>query len=203
MPKKLLIELPYLGNVAFYRYLLQFDEIQIEAHENFQKASYRNRCEIATPQGVQTMSVYVKGGRGKRQLYKEVQIAHDHHWLKVHWDSLQSNYRSSPYFEFYEDDFEAIYSKEYESLFEWNLDLFNLINELLNLDLKVSFTDKFEKNPEGVVDARSKFLPKHPGSVPEEIKYTQVFNSKTGFFPNLSIVDLLFAEGPNALQFLK
>lgn len=203
MPKKLLIELQYLGNIAYYRHLLQFDEVWIEEQENFQKASFRNRCEIATPEGKKALSVFVKGGRSQRQLYKEVTIAHEHMWLKNHWQSLCSNYRSSPYFEYYESEFEAIFTKEYDKLFDWNRELFHLINDLLELNLKVHYTTSFEKHPESCTDSRSLFMPNKEVVLPDEMKYTQVFESKTGFIPNLSIVDLLFAEGPNAISFLR
>ena len=109
MEKKLLIELPYLGNIAFYQLLTQFNEVYIERHEFFEKASFRNRCEIAGPNGKLVLSVPVVGGKDRKQYYREAKVAYEHTWLKDHWNSLCAGYRRSPYFEYYEDKFEAIF----------------------------------------------------------------------------------------------
>ena len=201
MAKKLLIELPYLGNLAFYRLLTNFDEILIESQEFFEKSSFRNRCEIAGPNGKLVLSIPIIGGKDKKQYYKETKICYDHTWLKDHWNSFCSSYRRSPYFEYYEDRFEAIYDKEYANLYELNLELFKLTLNLLKLDLKFSLTETYQKEYEGYEDYRSFFLPKKKQSSP--VKYMQVFEDRTGFIDNLSIVDLLFNEGPNAINVLK
>lgn len=202
MAKKLLIELPYLGNLAFYQLLTRYDEVYIERHEFFQKASYRNRCEVAGPNGRLTLSVPVVGGKDKKQYYNEVKISYEHPWLKDHWNSFTAGYRRSPYFEFYEDKFEAIYTKKHELLFDFNLDLFELTLELLKLPIKVQFTSNYQKDagPE-FDDYRSYFLPKKNQDC--AIEYPQVFGERTGFLSNLSIADLLFNEGPHALQLIK
>jgi hypothetical protein len=202
MAKKLLIELPYLGNIAFYKLLTNFDEILIEKHEFFQKSSYRNRCEISGPNGKLTLSIPIVGGKDKKQFYKETYISYEHPWLKDHWNSLCSAYRRSPYFEFYEDKFEAIYDKEYSHLFELNWALFELILSLLKISSKVSFTENYQKLVENdIADYRSYFLPKKEEKL--AANYWQVFQERTGFIENLSIIDLLFNEGPNSLEVLK
>jgi hypothetical protein len=202
MAKKLLIELPYLGNIAYYRQLMQYDEIFIEGVENFVKSTYRNRFEIVNPEGKLVLSVPVLGGKHKKHVYIDLKIAHEHKWLQNHWTSLCNCYRSSPFFEYFEDDFYEIYSKEYEYLFDWNKDLFELINKSLNLNLNYTFTEKFEKNPEDKDDFRSFFKPQKQEILPSNLKYIQVFENKTGFLPNLSIVDLLFNEGPRGKDLL-
>lgn len=204
MAKILLIELPYLGNLAFYKLLTNFDTILIEKQEFFEKSSFRNRCEIASPNGKLTLSVHMLGGKGKKQLYTDAQISYEHPWLKDHWNSLTSSYRRSPYFEYYEDKFEAVFKKKHQSLFDLNWELFQLIKSLLKLDVKIETTKEFFKSYEDneeVVDYRSYFLPKKKQTC--DVKYMQVFEDKTGFINNLSIVDLLFNEGPNALNILK
>lgn len=202
MSKKLLIELPYLGNIAYYRQLMQYDEIFLEAKENFVKSTFRNRFEIANPEGVLVLSVPVLGGKHKKQAYLETKIAHEHKWLQNHWTSLCNCYRSSPYFEYFEDEFYEIFSKEYEYLFEWNKDLFELINKSMQLNLNYSFTEKFEKKPEGIDDFRSFYTPQNKGALPKDFRYIQVFENKTSFLPNLSIVDLLFNYGPAGKEYL-
>lgn len=202
MSKKLLIELPYLGNIAYYRQLMQYDEIFLEAKENFVKSTFRNRFEIANPEGVLVLSVPVLGGKHKKQAYLETKIAHEHKWLQNHWTSLCNCYRSSPYFEYFEDEFYEIFSKEYEYLFEWNKDLFELINKSMQLNLNYSLTEKFEKKPEGVDDFRSFYTPQKKGTLPKNFRYIQVFENKTGFLPNLSIIDLLFNYGPAGKEYL-
>ncbi|MCB0537069.1 MAG: WbqC family protein [Bacteroidetes bacterium] len=202
MAKKLLIELPYLGNLAYYNILTKFDTILLEKHAFLQKSSYRNRCDIAGVNGKLTLSVPVVGGKDKKQYYKETKISYEHPWLKDHWNSLSAAYRRSPYFEFYEDKFEEIYHKKYPYLYELNLAFFELIMKLLKLNKKVEFTESYKKEyNEDVADFRSYFLPKKNQEI--GIYYTQVFEDRNGFINNLSIVDLLFNEGPNATNLIE
>ncbi len=204
MKDKILIDLHYLGNIAYYQKILQYKELIFEKHEYFQKASYRNRCYIVGPNGVKNLSVQIKRGRIKKQLYKDVEIAYEHRWHLIHWQTLCSNYRSSPYFEFYEDYFEEFYKQEFKYLYDFNLKLFKLINKLLSLEINISFTKTFQKQvSEEIDDCRSLFLPKIKDVVFNNKEYIQVFSSKIGFQANLSILDLLFCEGPNAISFLK
>lgn len=202
MAKKLLIELPYLGNLAFYNLLTKFDQILIERHEFFEKASFRNRCEISGPNGKLVLSIPVVGGKHKKKLYKQTKFCYEHPWLKDHWNSFCASYRRSPYFEFYEDKFEAIFAKEQELLFDLNWDLFQLTMQLLKWDKEITLTEDFQKEyPKDVEDYRSYFLPRKKQK--SGIKYLQVFEDRTGFMNNMSIVDLLFNEGPNAAHLLK
>lgn len=203
MKDKILIDLHFLGNIAYYQKLLEYNEVIFEAQENFVRASFRNRCEICGPNGKSILTAQVKGGR-KKTKYQKVALAYEHNWNKIHWHTLESNYRSSPYFEYYEAHFEPFYKKEYESLFELNIELFKLINTLLGLDIKFSLTESFAKTAtEGIEDFRGHFMPNTAIDTSEMKEYIQVFSSRNGFFPNLSILDLLFCEGPNAVSFLK
>lgn len=204
MKKKILIDLHYLGSIDYYRKLLEYDEVIFEAKEHFVRASYRNRCEITGPNGKSNLSIQVKGGRKRRQ-YAKVLICNEHRWNKIHWNTLASNYRSSPYFEYYEDHFEPFFFKEYDNLFQFNLALFDLINQLLGLNINYSLSQKFEKivTDENTDDYRSYFMPNKPKNDYEIKEYIQVFSSKMPFVSKLSIIDLLFCEGPNAVSFLK
>tara|TARA_B110000037_G_C17119300_1_gene505096 strand:- start:1344 stop:1958 length:615 start_codon:yes stop_codon:yes gene_type:complete len=204
MKDKLLIELQYCGSIAYFQKLLEYKEVIFEKEEYFEKASFRNRCIVSGPNGLQNLSVQIKNGRAKKQLYKNVKIAYEHRWHHIHWQTLTSNYRSSPYFEFYEDYFEPFFNTEFENLFDFNLELFKTINKLLNLNIVFSVTEEFYKKPiKEIDDLRSFFIPKNKEVEFINKEYIQVFSSKIGFFPNLSILDLLFCEGPNAISFLK
>ena len=136
---------------------------------------------------------------------KDVRISDDWNWQKIHWQTLCTFYRRSPYFEYYEDDFAPFYEKKCEFLFQYNMELLEMINGLLGLDKELVLTEKYESTYDTLEDLRNVIHPKidiaESGFTPP--KYIQVFESKTQFFPNLSIVDLLFNEGPNAVNLLK
>ena len=195
---KLLIEMQYLGSISYYRELLRYKEILIEAHENFEKSTFRNRCYIASPNGKLRLTVPVEGGKGQRALYSEIKIDYEQDWQKIHWQSLASCYRNSPYFEFYEDRFEPFYSQRFETLFDFNKKMMNLMLELLKINLQIEYTTSYQKQYADADDFRSRILPGN--QLDTVIKYRQVFENKTGFLPDLSIVDLLFCEGPHAQE---
>ena len=133
---------------------------------------------------------------------QDIKISYDHTWQKQHWKSIASSYRSSPYFEFYEDDFAPIFLHHYETLVEFNLALQNKVLEALGIKLNATFSKEHVKEIEGFDNHRSYFTPKDKSlDFPKE-PYNQVFEDKCGFIPNLFIFDLLFNEGPNAISFL-
>lgn len=201
---KILIDLHFLGSIAYYTKLLEYQEVIFERNEYFVRASYRNRCKIAGPNGLNELSVQIKKGRKLKRLYTDVQLAYEHRWHKIHWHTLESNYRCSPYFEYYEDHFAPFFKTEYSHLYDFNLALFQLINKLLQLNIKISFTDTFQKNaPEDVDDYRGYFMPNKTVANFTPPEYIQVFSNKIGFLPNMSIIDLLFCEGPHAIKYLK
>ncbi len=205
--KPLLIELQYLGPVHYYARLLHHKKIVLEKQEYYQKATYRNRSIIAMPHGPLTLSVHLKDGRDQRKPVTQVRICDTHNWRSNHWRSLCAAYRSSPYFEYYEDDLAPLFEQEFQYLWDCNWQFFQKTLELLKVELEVSSTDKFEKDHgEDLVDMRSAILPNgksKPDSLFEAPAYDQVFEPKIGFFPNLSILDLLFAVGPNAADLLR
>lgn len=196
----------YLGPVQYYSKLRQFDVLVIEQHEHFPKQTYRNRAEIYSPNGLLSLSVpLVK--RNMRQAMKDVRIAYDYDWQKLHWRSLESSYRRSPFFEYYEDDFRPFYEgKQFEFLIDLNEALEARILKLLKWEVKFSKSTTYEKtlSPEQT-DFRELISPKNtlasdPDFVPKI--YYQVFETRHGFLPNLSIVDLLFNEGSKATNFI-
>ena len=199
----LLIEMQYLGTVSYYQKLLSHPRVLIEAHENFEKSTYRNRCCIHSPEGKLRLSIPLEGGRGQRQLYSEIKIGYDVDWQKNHWNSLVSCYRNSPYFEYYEERFFPFYAQRFEKLFDFNRQLMDLTLELLEVKPQIAFTESYEKHhEEKVEDCRSEILPSKV-SLDFPVKYRQVFEERTGFIPDLSIVDLLFSKGPHAAELLR
>ena len=198
----MIIESQYWGSIDYFRLLLKYETIYIEHYEHFVKASYRNRCQIATPDGIQILTVPIESGRGVRKILKDVKIHYSTDWQKHHWQSLCSAYRRSPYFEYYEDDLHPLFTTKFKFLLDLNQAAFEKVNTFLDLEINLKATDTFEKSYEDMDDKRSCIFPSKSKNqnpfIDDPVKYHQVFESKCPFLPNMSILDLLFAEGPNA-----
>lgn len=200
----------YFGNLLHYISLIQANKICFEVCDNYQKQTYRNRCYIASANGKQLLNIPIKhtsvGIRGKRnkqhQVYKDVKIENDFDWQKNHWKTLQIAYRSSPFFEFYEDDLAPIFEKKISYLLDLNLMTFEVVSELLSLSIDYKKTQSYIEAPDTYEDFRHlvEFKNQKPISLN---RYSQVFEEYHGFLPNLSILDLLFNEGPNAASYLR
>jgi len=206
--KKLLIESQYIGSIPYWACLLAYEEIYFDAHEHFVKASYRNRCNIATPDGLLSLSAPLKRGRGQRRKMKEVRLFEEENWRIKHWNSLCSAYRRSPYFEYFEDLMEPFFRNRTNYLLEWNMTFMKMISEMLKVKLQWSFTERYiGSGSEGFDDLRSNFLPSvKRNKLPEGYKnvpYHQVFQDRTGFFPDISVLDMLFNEGPRAADLIR
>ena len=202
MSKGLLLPALYLPNISYLQAIKNNEgPILIEQFENFPKQTYRTRSEIATANGILNLYVPIVHGRKERVVMKDVKINYDHPWQRLHWLSLQTAYRSSPYFEYYEDDFKQFYDKEYELLLDYHVDQLKLILKLLKLNREISFTEKYEAVHSDELDYRSEIHPKKPSLITNQKPYYQVFEEKTGFIPNLSIIDLLFSQGPQSKNF--
>ncbi len=199
----LLIELQYLPCLEYFTELLQHDTIYLEAWENFQKQSYRNRCAILTTNKIDVLSVPVQKSNSKT-LIRDLEIDHSQPWQKIHWRAIQSAYGKAPYYEYFSDYFNALYDKKTRFLWDLNLEALTICLKLLQIEKKVLFTTEYNKEGEIPVkmisDKRSLIHPKKTGEM-AGIRYPQVFGRD--FVPNLSIVDLLFNEGPNGKAILK
>jgi hypothetical protein len=136
-----------------------------------------------------------------------VEIDFTGNWQKIHLKSIQSAYQTSPFYEYYADDFNTLYHEMPERLFDLNCTLIRYILQLLGLKKDVQFTEIFENAPADLKDYRESLQPKPRMHKPDKtftpFPYQQVFQERFGFLPNLSIIDLLFNEGPNALQVLQ
>jgi len=186
----------------YYSSLLKAEAIKIDLFENFQKQSYRNRCSIASPNGI--LNLIIPIDRKSKSVIKEVKIDDSQNWRKIHWKSLESSYRSSPYFEYYEDDFHEIFLKKKSNyLFEFNHLILLEILKALKVELEITFTKSYVLKNDKIYDYRNVIHPKiQLDNEINELTYHQVFQEKQKFIPNLSVLDLLFNEGPMAKQLL-
>lgn len=178
------------------------EQILIEKFEHFPKQTYRNRASIYSPNGKLDLIIPVVKGAKVHTVIKDVRISYESDWQRLHWMSLQTSYRRSAYFEFYEDEFAAFYKKKYEFLFDLNTELLMLLIKLLKLKKTLVFTTSYEKAYDDVQDLRESIHPKKTDNEKILKPYFQVFQPKYGFISNLSIVDLLFNQGPNSLNYL-
>ena len=186
----------YFSNVIKYKQCVVF-----EMHEHFPKQTFRNRAYIHSPNGKLDLIIPIAKGIGVHTVMKDVKISYDFNWQRLHWQSLQTSYRSSAYFEFYEDELAPLYEKRWDFLFDYNEYILNMLLRLLKINLDYSFTKTYEKTYVDLVDFRERIHPKNDTGFTHK-SYFQVFDERNGFLPNLSIVDLLFNQGPQTLSFL-
>ena len=192
----------YNPPVQYFRQVLQSDGLLLERHENYVKQSYRNRCHVLTAQGVVPLSIPIlKGNSQQKTLITDIEIDYSQKWYNVHWRTIQAAYGRSAYFEFYSDYIRQVYERQPKYLFELNVDLLRLYLKLLKLNKPLFFTDTYQSEaPANVLDLRNRI---HPKIIPDNLHvkpYTQVFGKQ--FVPELSIIDLLFTQGPASLTYL-
>jgi len=197
----ILIHPTYFPSISHYIAMIQADSVTFEMEDNFQKQTNRNRMYIYSPNGIQLLNVPVKHSIDKHQKYKDVRIENDFGWQKNHFKSLEAAYRTSPFFEYFEDDFRPLFEKKQEFLMDLNLELFELVNSSLGIKIDAQKTTEYFHDATEYIDFRSLVNGKKDGTQIEE--YTQVFGDKHGFLSNLSILDLLFNEGRYAVDYLR
>ena len=207
LPLNTILSSTYFGPVQWYQKLAGSDTVYLEQHDHFIKQTYRNRCVIATTQGPQALTVPVESPQGLRidkTELKDVRISDHGAWRHLHWQALQSAYGESPFFEFYADDLRPFFEKRWDFLFDFNLAITRKMCELLDIEPHIELTEAYMPCPEDAVDYRDAIRPKHP--LPDASftprPYYQVYQQKFGFLPNLSILDLLFNEGNEAVLYL-
>ena len=199
---KVLLSTTYFGPVQWYQKFYHSDEVQIERHESFLKQTYRNRCLIATTQGVQALTVPVEHHNG--QCIKDLRISDHGNWRHLHWNALQSAYGESPFFEYYQDDLRPFFEKRWTFLFDYNEEIRQKMCELIDIRPKVAYSSEFIVHSSEFMDLRNAISPKHPEPDPDFLPkpYYQVYQQRHGFLPNLSILDLLFNIGPESIFYL-
>jgi hypothetical protein len=204
-----LLSSAYFGPVQWYQKLNRYEECRVEGFDHFIKQTYRNRCVIATTNGLQTLTVPTEKYPGDKCLMKDVRISDHGNWRHLHWNALLSAYGESPFFEFYEDELRPFFERHWEFLYDFNMEITDKMCELLDIHPLILPTKEYVKaeltgGNEGITDYRDCIRPKHPGEDPSfhPETYYQVYDRKFGFQPNLSILDLLFNEGNEAVLFL-
>ena len=215
--QNILLSTTYFGPVQWYQKLYRAEHVEIEQWESFQKQTYRNRCLIATTQGVQALTVPIV--RGESPLIKDIRISDHGNWRHLHWNALQSAYGDSPFFDYFQDDIRPFFEKKWEYLLDFNEAIRAKMCELIDSSPNVSFTEEFTVyslqftddllgspsfSAKEATDFRSAINPKHPAEDPDFVAkpYYQVYQQKHGFLPNLSILDLLFNMGREGIFYL-
>jgi len=202
MEKGALLPMFYLPPVSYFTALTQYKpNILMEKFEHFPKQTYRNRANIYSPDGALTLVVPVVKGSKVHTPTHEVKISNDFRWQRLHWMSLESCYRRSAYFEFYEDDFARFYHQRFDNLFDYNDELLKMILKFLKMPVPLQYTDEYHRDHPELVDFRNTIHPKKEAAV-EQKPYFQVFEERKGFIKDLSIVDLLFNQGPQSINYL-
>ncbi len=204
---EILLSTAYLGPAQYFSKLATASIVHIEKFENYTKQTYRNRCIIGGPNGLQALSVPVKKGSFHKVAIRDLEIEYGKPWQLLHWRSITAAYSSSPYFEYYQDCLRPFYDRKIRFLIDLNMELTGAILREIGVMHMPRFTGTFM--PPGstgrLIDLRHRILPKSSPADPDfhPLPYIQVFRDRHGFLPNLSIIDVLFNLGPGSLAYLE
>jgi len=194
----------YLAPVEYYSAMVKAETVFLEYCEFYEKQSYRNRCSIAAANGKMTLSIPVEKEGGSKTLTRDVRISEHNGWQLQHWRSIESAYNSAPFFEFYKDDLLPFYEKKWDFLWDFNQEIQAKILELIDLHPIIRKTDIYKtKLDETISDLRHCIHPKKENSIQLSKPYYQVFEQRSGFIPDLSILDLLFNMGNESIFILQ
>ncbi len=196
-----ILPIEYFPNIEYIAKLLQYDKVIIEANENYLKKTYRNRCDILSANGVITLSVPVIQKKNTKILIKNTKISYAENWQKEHLAALESAYNSSPFFEYYIDDFKHFFTNKYNNLFEFNYKILQLVIQTIGIKKEIEISNSFIEIENNYSDFRFSISKKRNLNINK--KYVQVFSDKYKFEPNLSILDVIFNLGPESILYLK
>jgi len=199
----ILFDLQYFPPITYFSALYNQSYVYLDIYESYRKMSFRNRCQIAGADGIVSLSIPLKQGRNQLAAVNLVEISNSENWQARHFKSICSVYNRSPFFEYYADELNAIYQLRVERLAEWNLVCLDWLHLKLEWPAKIRFTDSaIAYGTPGWEDHRNLVLPKNH-DLWQPVKYRQVFEEKTGFLPNLSVLDLIFNTGNEAKELLR
>jgi hypothetical protein len=199
----ILITTSYLPPISIISAIFRSERIFIEGFETYTKQTCRNRCYIYGPNGSQMLSIPVFKVFGNHTMVKDIQISYNDPWQKIHWRSIETAYNNSPFFLYYKDRFEPFYSKRIYHLLDFNAEILKVILSIIGSQIKIKFTDHYDKQPENLQDKRDLVKRKLAISNIPYPDYLQPFNPKFGFLPDLSVIDLIFNLGPEASDYLR
>lgn len=197
----ILLHPTYFPSISHFTAMMKADKIIFEVEDNFQKQTNRNRMYIYSPNGLQLLNIPVKHSSNPHQKFKDTKIEHAFDWQKQHFKSLEAAYRTSPFFEYFEDDIRPLFEKKHDFMMDLNFQAMEIVTECLGMEFNYEKTQEYFHEVNDIQDYRYLVNGKKDLSAFES--YTQVFEEKHGFINNLSILDLLFNEGRYALEYLK
>lgn len=204
----LLLSTAYLPPVEYFAACAQAERVFVEANEHYLKQSYRNRCILLNVSGPIELSIPVSKTQPNHCPIRDMRIVYVENWRRNHWKSMETSYSTSPYFLYYRDYLEPFYTgRKYDFLFDFNMEMAEVVFRLLRLKVDLRPTLSFETHPGDKMDLRTLIHPKQRSSETYPFRmfepYRQVFAAAQPFTPNLSILDLLCNKGPESLAYLQ
>ena len=200
---KIIIHPTYFPNIFSFKTIINSTNILFEINDHYVKQTLRNRTSIHAANGKLNLSVPVKFSSTKKEKYKDIKICYDSNWQKIHLKSIESAYKNSPFYDFFEDYFINFYNKKEKFLVDLNFSSIRLIFEILEKELNCNFTNKYLEKYVDLTDYRSLLTNKNFNEKVDFKNYTQVFQEKNGFIENLSSIDLIFNKGLDFEDFIK
>ena len=200
---KIIIHPTYFPNIFSFKTIINSTNILFEVNDHYVKQTLRNRTSIHAANGKLNLSVPVKFSSTKKEKYKDIRICYDSNWQKIHLKSIESAYKNSPFYDFFEDYFINFYNKKEKFLVDLNFSSIRLIFEILEKELNCNFTNEYLEKYVDLTDYRTLLTNKNFNEKINFKNYTQVFQEKNGFIENLSSIDLIFNKGLDFEDFIK
>lgn len=204
---QILLSSAYLPPVQYFAHVQSAEQVWIEQYDHYQKQTYRNRCVIAAPDGPLSLTVPIEKPNTQKAFMRDIRISDHGNWRHLHWNAIESAYNHTPFFEYYKDDFRPFYEKKFDFLVDYNEQLCQLVCQLIDIDTSFQRTESYIAEPSNtIIDLRDAIHPKKEvmdDASFSAVPYYQVFQERLGFLPNLSIIDLLFNMGPEAILVLQ
>ena len=198
---KTIIHPTYFPNISAFKTIINSTNILFEVNDHYVKQTLRNRTEIHAANGKLILSIPVKYSSSKKEKYKDIKICYNSSWQKIHLKSIESAYRNSPYYDFFEDYFIKFFNKKEKFLIDANIKSIELIYDILDMKMKYDLTNDYKNKLENYTDYR-KLVDSNPDEKMSKINYSQVFQEKNGFISGLSSLDIIFNKGLESLDYI-